>query len=236
VATTAWQLDMAPHASMSERAYRRLKESIVRGHLPPGQRLREAELASQLSVSRSRVREALAKLEQEGLVVVSAFRGTWVSELTTRDIDEIYAARLLIEPPSARIVANRRDDDLLARLERDLARMRAAAISQDVFELTDADYDLHLNLVTGTGNRRIAEMAQRLLDFIWRTTPAIYANPEMPRVLVEEHARVVDAIKSGNGRLAEKTLRQHLILARANTLESVTVTQATRSVGERPQL
>lgn len=227
-----WHLEMTPHESMAERVYRNLKEAIVRGHLAPGQRLLEADIARQLLVSRSRVREALAKLEQEGLIFVSAFRGTWVSELTPRDIDEIYEARLLIEPAAARIVALKRDQQILDTLREDIARMRSALISGDVFLMTDADHDFHLNLVISTGNRRIAEMAQRLLDFIWRTTPTVYSDPNMPSLLVDEHARAVDAIVSGNGALAEKTLREHLKAARASTLQALLATSSSKGVAE----
>jgi DNA-binding GntR family transcriptional regulator len=228
-----WHLEAPPPESMSGLAYRHLKEAIVRGNLPPGFRLLETELSGQLSVSRSRVREALAKLEREGLVTASPFRGTWVSELTARDVEEIYAARLLIEPPSARIVSVQGASGLTAKLREDIDRMRSAVISGDVFELTDADYRFHLNIVTGTGNRRFAEMAQRLLDYIWRLTPAVYANPSMPQNLVDEHAKVLEAITSGNGRLAEKTLRLHLRGAALNTLRVLAASPSSMSQNEQ---
>jgi DNA-binding GntR family transcriptional regulator len=230
--TVPWQLEMPRHESMAGRVHRHLKEAIVSGNLAPGQRLLETEIARQLSVSRSRVREALAKLEQEGLIFVSAFRGTWVSELTPRDIEEIYEARLLIEPAAARIVAMRRDPEILATLRQDITRMRTALASADVFEMTDADHDFHIHLVVSTGNRRIADMARRLLDFIWRLTPAVYANPSMPQMLVAEHTRAVDAIASGNGRIAEKTLREHLKAARASTLRELLAASSGKPVAE----
>jgi DNA-binding GntR family transcriptional regulator len=227
-----WGLELIERQSLRDGAYQQLKEAIVRGHLPPGRRLLEADVAEQLGVSRSRVREAFAKLEREGLLTVSSFRGTWVSGLDATDVEEIYTARILIEPWAARIVATRRDPDVLARLRTDVERMRTALEARDVFELTDADYDFHVHMVLGTGNRRLVEIARQLLDFVWRTTPAVYGRQGLPERLVDEHSRTLDTVASGNGDLAEEVVRAHLELGRRLTVEAVTDAAATRQAAE----
>jgi DNA-binding GntR family transcriptional regulator len=207
--------------SMRETAYLQIKEAIVRGVLPPGERLLETELADQLGISRSRVREALAKLEREGLITVSSFRGTWVSGLEAQDVDEIYTARILIEPWAARTVAALRDPDVLSRLRSDVDRMQRALEIGDVYELTEADHEFHVDMVRGTGNRRLSDIASQMLDFVWRTTPAAYRSPEVAAKIVDEHVRTLDIVASGDPDGAEESVRHHLEVGRELTLKIV---------------
>jgi DNA-binding GntR family transcriptional regulator len=214
-------LDLVKRQPMRETAYQQIKEAIIRGSFAPGERLLEVDLAGQLGVSRGRVREALAKLEREGLVTVTSFRGTWVSGLDSRDVDEIYAVRILIEPWAARTVADKQDADVMSRLESQVVRMRRALDEADVYELTDADHAFHIEMVRSTGNRRLEDVASQMLDFVWRTTPAVYRDREMASRVVDEHVRTFEIVVSGDGEQAEQSVRHHLEVGRSLTLRIV---------------
>ena len=108
--------------SMGDIAYDYLKEAIVKGDIPPGQRLIENQLSALMEVSRVPVREAVKKLEQEGLVERSGVRGFVVKGLSRKEIEETLGIRALLESYAAYLATEHIDDDILSRIESELTR------------------------------------------------------------------------------------------------------------------
>jgi DNA-binding GntR family transcriptional regulator len=152
------------NAGSGAAAYERLRGAIVRVELAPGTAVSEAQLVAAFGYSKAAVRAALARLRAEGLVLAAPRRGHVIAPLTMRDVLEIYDLRLLLEPPGADAAAG-------AMAPEELHRLRALAEpavdsgepgSLDRF--VAANRAVHLAIATAAGNRRAAQIVERLLD------------------------------------------------------------------------
>src|SRR5919202_6686418 len=119
--------NLQEHPSLQEKVYDHLKQAILAGEIQPGERLLETRLAKSLGVSRIPVREAIRKLEREGLIVAFPRRGVYASSLSPRDVDEVYAVRAVLEGLAARLAAEHRTEEQLGRLDTIVAEMAEQA-------------------------------------------------------------------------------------------------------------
>jgi DNA-binding GntR family transcriptional regulator len=172
-------------------------------------RLFEGELAESLKVSRGPVREALRRLVQEGLVRIVPGGGTFVSTITEDDIIEIYGLRAALEGYAARAATIQRVE--LADLEKALERMRISLNAMDLSTIIEADVVFHRSLIALAKNRRLLagwgglEGQVRLILSL--TRDQVYRDPQG---LAEQHVRLVDALRSGEGDQAERRFREHI--------------------------
>jgi DNA-binding GntR family transcriptional regulator len=157
---------------LAEQIYQRLRYQLRSGALAPGGRLIESNLAQQLAVSRSPVREALSRLAADGLLQTGG-NGFQVVKPTRDDMTEIFQMRRLLEPPAARQVACAAAPDLIGELRETLMRARAAERVADFTAFTDANYGFRAAWVERVANRRLRESILRFDDqagFVRRTT------------------------------------------------------------------
>jgi DNA-binding FadR family transcriptional regulator len=214
-----------------------LRRRIVTGEVPVGNALpSEMQLVDELDVSRPTLRAGLRILENEGLITVrrGSRGGAWVNAPTTdvlarragvllefrgATLDEVHQARILLEPTAARIVADRRDPDDIAALERaleheaesegDLARSRAATI------------DFHRILIELAGNRTLSLFASMLNEII-HAQARRHASPRHPeRKGRPEHSALIACVRAGDGEGAARLWTQHLEQARHTLMRSV---------------
>jgi DNA-binding GntR family transcriptional regulator len=196
--------------SMVEEAYAALKQRIIRNDLPPGYQALEEELALQLGMSRTPVREALIRLEHEGFVEVITRRGMRVKPLLARDIREISEVLAWLEAAAAERLAQRRPTQAeMALLEQAIADMDKALEGDDMNAWAEADYNFHRLLVELCGNRHLIDVARIFLDQAHRfrllTTPV----REKPVYSNVNHAAVVEAIRRGDAQTALDIHRAH---------------------------
>jgi DNA-binding GntR family transcriptional regulator len=198
--------------SLAERAYRRLRDAIVQGALAPGSRISERGLATALGISAQPVREALRRLEQDGMVVTLPRRGTVVAEFGPERLAEMGRIRAALEGAAAALAAQRGDAAALAGLDVQLAAMRAATEAGRADLVSDANERFHALIHTATGNvfliRSLA--ALRAYDHFGRIR-ALGATPqELPRALAE-HAGILDALRAQDAETAESRMRAHVL-------------------------
>jgi DNA-binding GntR family transcriptional regulator len=206
-------------SSVVDQVYDAIRERIVNGSLPRGGRVHQEDLADELGVSRTPVREALRRLAAEGLVEMRTNRGARVADVDREGMLSAYEARLVVEPGAARLAAG-------ARLDRPLARMRAAIAAQrrsvrSVERSFEANRDFHLALVDASGNEFLMQFAQRL--WVARIGAAIYERQieSQQRLLLDigEHERILATIEAGDGRRAESLTRRHVADAMKRSLD-----------------
>ena len=187
-----------------------IRERISSGSLPRGARVHQEDLAEELGVSRTPVREALRRLAAEGLVEMRTNRGARVADVDQVGMRGSYEARTVIEPGAARLAAGR-------RLAEPLARMRAAVAAQrrslrNVQRSFEANREFHLALAEASGNEFLVQFAERL--WVARIGETIYERQveTQERMLldVREHEQIIEAIEAGDGRRAESLVRRHL--------------------------
>ncbi|PZX34496.1 putative transcriptional regulator, HTH GntR [Cupriavidus phytorum] len=192
----------------SERAYQQLRAAIQAGQLSPGTRLREVELAESLGLSRTPVREALSRLESEGLVVNEPNRGMMVTQLDASMVSELYVMREVLEGTAAALAA-RHATDVEISLLRDIVE-RDLAIANDPDRLALNNRLFHETLHRCAHNRYLLKTLRSLhesMALLGRTTLAV---PGRARSSYEEHISLVEALEQRDPTLAEQIARRHI--------------------------
>ena len=206
-------------ASVVDQVYTAIRERITSGSLARGARVHQEDLAEELGVSRTPVREALRRLAAEGLVEMRTNRGARVADIDQGGMRGAYDARLVVEPGAARLAAGR-------RLPEPLARMRAAVTAQrrslrSVERSFEANREFHLALVAASGNEFLLQFLERL--WVARIGGTIYERQvetqERMVLDVREHEQILEAIEAGDGRRAESLTRRHLADAMKRSLD-----------------
>ena len=208
-----------------EQVYQLLRQAIVEGRFRPGEHLVESRLASDLQVSRAPVREALRKLERDGLVVARRGRGLRVARLSLREVAELYACRAALERLAAQQAAERvaagapgaaqAVSAIEAALEAEYARVRSGA---PVTELMEATNRFHQAVVEASANRCLMELMQQLQDRILQARRTSLSLPGNPRRFYEHHRQVLEAIRQGQVEQAGQRMEQHVLDARTRLL------------------
>lgn len=202
-----------PAASKSTRvddAYERLKAEILANRLPAGFQATEPEIAERLKMSRTPVREALIRLQGEGLVELIPRRGARVLPVAPNDMRDIYQLLTILEPESAATVAragvNRRQ---LAALERATDEMERALDDEDLDRWAAADDRFHRLLLACNPNDRLTAFVTTLFDQAHRARMVTLRLRNVPRKSTREHRAILKAIQAGDAAKAQKLFRAH---------------------------
>jgi DNA-binding GntR family transcriptional regulator len=205
---------------LADGVYEQIRALIMNDGIEPGARVNIDEIARELGVSGTPVREALARLESEELVSRLPLRGYRVTELLNRkEVDDMYALRLLLEPPSAARAASAMSDANVALLEAELATCPAAPVDDaysDYKALTAHDARLHELILHLAGNVAVEQAFARThchLHFF-----RLNYNQPFGEQTIAEHRVIVDALVAGNAARARKAMTDHLEVARDRLL------------------
>lgn len=204
--------------SLASQAYSEIRRRILNAQLSPSSSISEYQLAEDLGLSRTPVREALKRLEREGLVQSVSGRGSYVTELSFQDVLEIYEVRLLLEPFAAGVAAKQMSEGDIQALERDVEAARTAAASGRLDDAFRLDIRLHKSLVAATRNGRIDGILSQLDDQVHRIRVLAPHTPGRLDSTVDEHQAIVRALATHDVAGAEQAMRDHLLAARANAI------------------
>jgi len=200
--------------SLNQKAYTEIRRRILNGELSTETPLSEYQLAEELELSRTPVREAIKRLEREGLVQSIPNRGTFVAELTARDISEIYQVREQLEGFAARIAAETMSDESINMLEEEIRVLNTLASEGRLVEIVDSDVRLHKLIIASTQNSRLIELLGTLDDQMHRVRAVFPQSSKWLEATLAEHTDIVKAIKARDGGRAEKAMKAHLRSAR----------------------
>lgn len=209
--------------TLADQAHQELRARIVSGRLRGGERLLPNELAADLGISPTPVKEACLKLEADGLVVNSSRRGMVVRDFTVEDVEELYAARMLLEKGAVEVAfdAGQLDEALHAQLLESLAKHREFATSATLDDLSKAlfhDRSFHTVLVSAARIPVISGTHGRILDQTHTVFVSILGDYARS---VEEHQNIADAIAARSKAQIIDALWRHLERSRQNTLRQV---------------
>ena len=194
--------------SRSEDAYRKLREAIHAGDLKPGDRLLEEKLAKFLGSSRTPVREALSRLENDGLIVKDASRGMIIAELDASMIAELYAIREALEGTAAGLAARHASDAETLTL-RQIAD-RDSAFAQDPLRLAKNNRLFHETLYRSAHNRYLLKTLSALYETMALVRTSLAYSEERIRLTIQQHQQIVSAIEQQNAKSAEEVARAHV--------------------------
>ena len=189
--------------------YHSLKNWIINGILEPGEKLKDKELAAQLGVSRTPVREGLQKLEDEGLVETSPNRWTRVTPISLEDIEHIYPILLSLETLALKIAFSNLNDAHVKKmraLNHEFKRLLAMGDPQAVVEV---DTEFHNVFITAAGNTELENILRNLKSKYKRIELAFFTMAPIFQTSYDEHEQLVDAIENNDLALALKALTQN---------------------------
>jgi len=192
--------------NLTTLAYKTIKSYIWEGRLDQGARLTEEFLARQLGISKSPVREALNRLESEGLIRIEPRRGAFLRTFSMKEIADLYDLREALEAhavATAKVVP-----ELLDKLRQSVERSRRYMISNDKLHYINEDIHFHALLARATGNERLVETLENLQHQVWLFRRHTYDLSRSKAVA--SHRAIVEALEKGDKRRAERLMRDHI--------------------------
>ncbi|MEZ4709278.1 MAG: GntR family transcriptional regulator [Caldilineaceae bacterium] len=197
-------------ASLSATAYRLIKEKIILLALPPAALIDESELARDLGIGLTPVRQALRRLAMENLVVILPRRGTLVADLNLSDLQKIYEIRVELEGLACRLAAERATPaqiEQMVRLMQDALWLRSEG---DNRQLLAADHQLHMLIAQAAHNEFLEEMLERLYGHVLRLWNVSIHRVSGLQEAIDEHNQILEAIRTHNGPAAGQLMQQHI--------------------------
>jgi DNA-binding GntR family transcriptional regulator len=218
-------------AQLERRVYERIRDDISSGLLQPGDQLVEARLANDLGVSKTPVREALIRLQRDGLVEIEPYRGARVLEPSPDDVRETLELRTLLECHIARQLAAARPPALLEALAATVKRGRRALERGDGTEVADALTEFSEIFMGGSANGRLVGVLTELQSVMLLIgSSSLHAEGREARSL-NEHARILAAMKKGDGDAAAAATARHIESVGHDTLTFVTAVETAAGRG-----
>ncbi len=209
--------------SLAEKVYATLRELICSGSIPSGHPLQEVALATQLGVSRTPVREALARLASEGLLESQA-RSFVVPSLSEDDIDDIYELRLMLEPQALRQVALRLHDDVqLGPLRQALAEMVKADEAGEAGAFMDANYRFRAGWLELVPNNRLLRAIELYADHVRYLRALTLGDRAVRAVVLKGIRKLAEALAARDGEAVASAMHEHLLEAKRILRESMRV-------------
>jgi DNA-binding GntR family transcriptional regulator len=187
-----------------------LREAIINQTLKPGERLMEIQLAEELGVSRTPIREAIRRLELEGFLVMVPRRGTYVADLSLKDINEVFEIRTALDVLAAGLAAERITEEELEQMERLLVQIGDCIEKADAEAIVDADGLFHDILYRASRNDRLVGIISNLREQFTRFRTISMAYPGRITNTLDEHRRLVEAIGQRDPELAQQYAREHM--------------------------
>lgn len=197
--------------SLGQEVTRMLKRMIIDGELEPGQRLVEDRLAAELGISRTPLREALHRLEQEGLLQKRSAGGYVLRPFDAEEVEEAVQVRALLEARVAALAARRAGPDQVEALRANLTGFREAAARGDVVRLAELNTEFHLLLRAAGGSLLLARLLDEIEGVVERIIRALVPLREAGEWSDEDHARIVAAVVAGDAEGAAEAMRVHVL-------------------------
>ncbi len=195
---------------LSEKAYRLIKEKVITLQLPPSAVIDEHVLMQELELGRTPIREALQRLDSEGLVNIVPRRGTFVNDISVTDLQKIFELRIVLEGFCARLAAQRISEEQLEKMNtvlQDLEQLEGG----NPQALMSIDKRFHRLLYAAADNEFMAEILDRLYDLSLRLWYLVLNRLTEVRHSIEQHGQVFQALKEGNGARAEAVIQKHIV-------------------------
>ena len=195
---------------MRDVVFKTLREAILKGDLAPGERLMEIKLANQLGVSRTPIREAIRKLELEGLVVMVPRKGAEVAKITEKDLRDVLEVRASLEELAISLACERITDEKIAELKDALEQFRTVIKGKDVTKIAQMDVAFHDVIFEATQNARLVQMVNNLREQMYRYRLEYLKDFSTHSRLDEEHVKIFEAVSARDIERATALIREHI--------------------------
>ena len=199
-------LDLQNHRPLREIVYEELKRQILVGEIAPGTRMMEVELAEDMGVSRTPVREAIRKLEKEGLVTIEPRRGAYASDISIKDMVDVLEVRQMLEGMAASMVT---EEEKLDFVEANSAYKNAVK-KGNIEEIIRYDELFHQLIVSYSGNKTLNQLLSQVQELALRFRYIYYDDFSRYENMPVEHEEIEEAIISGDTQKAKVVAEEHV--------------------------
>ena len=187
-----------------------LRQEILTGKLKPGERLMEIHLANKLGVSRTPIREAIRKLELEGLVIMIPRRGAEVAQISWKSLKDVLEVRRALDVLAIELACERMTQEELESLYHACESFAEATKTKDTRKIAEADVAFHDMIVASTGNKRLIQLVNNLSEQMYRYRFEYIKDSNQHQMLVQEHKEMYQHIKNADKTEAANVVRKHI--------------------------
>lgn len=205
-----FQIQMNEFLPLRDVVFNTLRQAILTGELKPGERLMEIHLANKLGVSRTPIREAIRKLELEGLVTMIPRRGAEVAQITEKSMSDVLEVRRAVDALCVELACERISEEELEALKCACDKFEEAVASGDVKKIAQADVVLHDIIVRATGNQRLVQLVNTLSEQMYRYRFEYIKDVSQHKSLVEEHRIIYESILKKDKQTASEAAKLHI--------------------------
>lgn len=204
------QVKMDEFLPLRDVVFNTLRQAILTGELKPGERLMEIHLANRLGVSRTPIREAIRKLELEGLVTMIPRRGAEVAQITEKSMMDVLEVRRALDALCAELACERISVEETGELKDACDHFERAVRSKDPKKIAQADVELHDIIVRATGNCRLVQLINNLSEQMYRYRYEYIKDASQHSRLIEEHRIIYESILHKDKETASQAAKMHI--------------------------
>lgn len=190
--------------------FQTLRKAILNGELEPGERLMETQLGEKLGVSRTPIREAIRKLELEGLVIMVPRKGAQVAQFTGKDIQDVLEVRASLEALAAKLACKHMDERSFLKLQLIITEYEYAAKDEDIEVMIQKDIEFHDTIAYASQNEKLTQLYNNMREQVQRYRIAYLKNTEESNAVIAEHNEILAALKNRDNDLAANLATKHI--------------------------
>ena len=205
-----FEVNMNEYLPLRDVVFNTLRKAILRGELKPGERLMEIQLANKLGVSRTPIREAIRKLELEGLVLMIPRKGAEVAQITEKNMQDVLEVRKALEELSVQLACERITPEQVEEMKLAAEEFRKVLKSGDVTKIAEADVKFHDVIFAATNNQRLVTLLNNLREQMYRFRVEYLKQKECYPQVLEEHEKLIALISGGNVEEACEIMGRHI--------------------------
>ena len=205
-----FKVNMNEYLPLRDVVFNTLRQAILKGELAPGERLMEIQLAEKLGVSRTPIREAIRKLELEGLVLMIPRKGAEVAKISAKSLRDVLEVRRSLEELAIELACERMSEEALEELTLAQQKFKRAITCGNAMEMAETDEHFHELIFQGTENERLTQILNNLREQMYRYRLEYIKDADKRQVLIVEHENILAALKSRNIAQAKNAMREHI--------------------------
>ena len=202
-----FKVNMNEYLPLRDVVFNTLRQAILRGELKPGERLMEIQLANKLGVSRTPIREAIRKLELEGLVLMIPRKGAEVAEITEKNMREVRKA---LEELAVQLACDKITKEEIEEMKKAAEDFKKILKSKDITEIAEADVRFHDIIYMATDNQKLIQLLNNLREQMYRYRVEYLKREEAHPQLIAEHAAIIEYISKGEKTAATDIMCKHI--------------------------
>ena len=204
------KVTMNEYLPLRDVVFNTLRQAILKGELAPGERLMEIQLADRLGVSRTPIREAIRKLELEGLVLMIPRKGAEVAKISEKSLRDVLEVRRALEVLAVELACQRMTEEDIKKLESAQEDFKAAVDKGEAMAIAETDEHYHDIIYNGTGNVRLIQLLNNLREQMYRYRLEYIKEADKRQILLIEHEHILKGLKERKMAEVKEAMREHI--------------------------